>query len=296
MKKGLSACEKRVLLCLWITAVIGLAAALWIFASCSPVIVSFLDVGQGDACLLRAETGEAVLIDGGDSGEGETLMGYFAVKNIDALDAVFVSHFHEDHSSGIAEILEAGFPVACIYTPYLESGTEAEKRVLNAAERAGADVRRVSAGDQIQLGGIEYHVLWPDKDSEVLDLNNMSMVLRTVYDGTTLLFTGDIEKTTADMLAERYGEKLYSDVLKVPHHGSSSSVSPALMEACRPLWAVISAGTGNQYGDPSDSMLRSLLEKKTGIWRTDRDGTVEMTLGRDAVKNVRRAEDKWRND
>lgn len=285
--------KRRFLLLLWICAAICLVAATVIYVIWEPVTVSFLDVGQGDACLVQAGRNGAVLIDGGDTGEGETLRGYFRVQNVKCLDGIFISHFHEDHASGVLELLESGFPVKRLYIPKTNSGTGLEERVFALAEAQGIPVQRLGKADTLTLGRMRYEVLWPGEDGQNLDLNNASMVLRLNFGDTALLFTGDIEAPAARRLAAEAEEDIRAEVLKVPHHGGSSSVQRSFLEACGPKWAVVSAGTDNQYRDPSDNMLSDLLENGTGIWRTDRDGTVVMTLGEHGIKRVEHS-NKWR--
>lgn len=285
--------KRRFPLLLWICAAICLVAAMTIYVIWEPVTVSFLDVGQGDACLVQAGRNGTVLIDGGDTGEGETLRGCFRVQNIECLDGVFISHFHEDHASGILELLEGGFPVKRLYVPGTDSGTELEEHILTLAEAQGIPVQRLGQTDTLTLGRMRYAVLWPGESGQNLDLNNASMVLRLNFGDTALLLTGDIEAPAARQLAEEAAEDIRAEVLKVPHHGGSSSVQRSFLETCGPKWAVVSAGADNQYRDPSDSMLSHLLENGTGIWRTDRDGTVVMTLGEHGIKRVEHS-NKWR--
>lgn len=284
--------KRRRILALWLAALVFLTCSLAVYHLWEPVTVSFLDVGQGDACLIRAGKDGCVLVDGGDQGKGETLLRYFKLENITHLDAVFLSHLHSDHASGVLELLENKFPVEKIYMPDVESGSGLEEEILSVSKKQGIPVQRLARSDELTLGKMKYSVLWPGEDRKNLDLNNASLVLRLEWRENTLLLTGDLEKTAERKLCVLEGKGLEADVLKVPHHGGSSSAHKDFLAVCNPEQSVISVGNDNAYRDPSDTMLKELLEFG-GIWRTDRDGTVTVTLGRNGIKRID-SSDKWR--
>ncbi len=277
--------ENKVLLFTWIFVLAFLLLAFGIFISYQPVTVSFIHVGQGDACLISAGYDGNVLIDGGDDGSGFILEDYFRVKNIAELDAVFLSHFHEDHVQGVLELMESDFPIEKIYISEYRSRTELEEKTLALAKEKKIPVFRLKATEEVRLGSADYQVISQKAYATEDSLNEMSMILRVAYQDTAVLFTGDIERSDANRLAEKAGAELDADILKIPHHGGASSLSRELLSACDPDWAVISVGS-NSYGMPSDAVLAELLAMDTGIFRTDRDGTVVMTLGKDGVRNI----------
>ena len=285
--------EKLLLLFSWCFSVIFLIFSIVFFISTKPVTISFLDVGQGDACLIQAGRDGTVLIDGGDDGSGSTIATYMSIHNVYSLDAVFVSHFHKDHASGIEELLLSGGIIERLYIPAFESGTGLEERIIEIARKMQIPIVRLEPGMEIEIGEMNYQILWPDKTEHSDDLNDDSMVIRAEYGETSVLFTGDIENITERKLIVKDKENLDVDILKVAHHGSKTSSIEPFVEACSPELAVISVGRNNQYNEPAISTLECLAEQEIDVWRTDRDGTVVMTLDRDKVKNVSYTE-KWR--
>ncbi len=277
--------ENKVLLFTWIFVLAFLLLAFGIFLFYQPVTVSFIHVGQGDACLISAGYGGNVLIDGGDDGSGFILEDYFRVKNIAELDAVFLSHFHEDHVLGVLELMEDDFPIEKIYISQYQSRTELEEEILNLAKEKKIPVFRVQDDEEIRIGKADYRVISQEPYTQEDNLNDMSMILRVNYQETSVLFTGDVERSNADKVQREDGKPLKTDILKVPHHGGASSLSQEFLASCDPDWAVIPVGS-NHYGMPSDAVLAELLAMDTGVFRTDRDGTVVMTLGKDGVRNI----------
>ncbi len=277
----------------WITAIVVITLALSGFFLSRPVSVSFVDVGQGDACLIQAGRGGNVLIDGGDEGSGQILTRYLATRNVRALDAVVVSHFHTDHCMGVIELLRNGFPIRMLYLPRFFSETEEEKELLDLAAKAEIPLRRLVPEESIKIGKASYHVLWPEAKGEFMKLNNQSLVLRMDYGENSVLFAGDSEiSSQSEMVAEK-AEALRANVLKVPHHGGKSALYPSFLWAVKPEVAVIGVGVDNYHGHPSSEMLSALFEVGTAVYRTDRDGVVEIVIDKHKMKRIE-TRDKWR--
>lgn len=279
--------ERRVLCIVWISALIVLGLSLIIFSVYKPVTISFIDIGQGDACLVQAGFGGSVLIDGGDEGSEYTLTQYLRVNNVRRLDAVFVSHFHDDHVSGIKALIESGFEIGGLYIAKNESDTETREDILRLAQIHQIDVHTVECGDRLDFGKAEYSVLWPDEEAPETELNNQSMVLKIEYKDSSVLMTGDIEKPAERLILERDSEAVKADVIKIAHHGSKTSSRDNFIGRVGAEYAVISAGAGNRYGCPADSVLRTLSNNNITVWRTDLDGTVKFTLGKSGIKSIR---------
>lgn len=279
--------EKIIIAILWIFASLFLALCIVCFIRFRPTTVSFIDIGQGDACLIRAGREGNVLIDSGDEGSGAVLRSYFRLQNMRELDAVFLSHFHADHVSGVMELIDSGFPIKKIYIAAYTGTSELEPLVLGMAEKSNIPVQRLGAGETVSCGEANYEVLSPSREGADDNLNNFSMVLRMECKNTSFLFTGDMESDASLILSAENGDKLHCDVLKVPHHGGKSAAREELIRACGADFAVISVAADNTYHEPSDAMLYLLQKENTGIFRTDRDGTVVMTLGDSGILNVR---------
>jgi competence protein ComEC len=242
--------------------------------------VSFLDVGQGDAILIQRGN-QQVLIDGGPSPQalarelGERMP--FWDRTI---ELVVLTHPHEDHLSGLVEVLER-YTVKQVLYPDLDydSSLYDEWRRL-IAEKAIASTW-AQAGQEIDLGeGTTMSVLHPPAalfDGTDSDLNNNSTVLRLSCGRVSFLLTGDIEwEAEFSLIAE--GAELGCTVLKVAHSGSLSSTTTDFLAAANPRVAVISAGEANPYGHPHDEVLERLEAFWDGegkIFRTDEQGTIE---------------------
>ena len=285
MKRSSREQENKIILGVWIFVLAFLLLSCVIFLVKKPVTVSFIKIGQGDAALISAGREGNVLIDGGDDGAGFLLKNYLELQNVEELDGVFLSHFHKDHVNGILELMLDGFPIKKLYLSEHPSHTELEEEMLKLAEKQGIPIVRVKEGDILQLGKATYRVISQNPYTNEENLNDMSMILRVEYGESSVLFTGDMEKSGAGKLAEDQGEDLEADVIKIPHHGGASSLNREFLEAASPTWAVISVGSNN-YGMPSEVVLAELLALHIGIYRTDRDGTVVVTLGKDGVRNI----------
>ena len=227
-----------------------------------------LDVGQGDAILLRTPGGRNILIDGGPSGVGLARELGRALPHWNRqLDLVVLTHPQEDHVAGLPAALDR-YRVGAVLTSGAVNDTVAYREF--SGRSAGARV--VRGGDQFRLGDVRFEVLWPLRDNTgAASLNNRSLVLRVTYGATTFLLTGDIEAAAQAALFSTDSAALRADVLKVPHHGSKSS-APDFFAAVAPSLAVIPVGEGNRFGHPADETLEALAGVR--LLRTDTDGRV----------------------
>ena len=279
--------NKKILICMiWIAALAVLSISIYVFLLYEPVTVSFIDIGQGDSCLVQAGNGGDVLIDGGDIGSIYVLSAYLRIKNVTTLDAVFVSHFHEDHAYGIKELIEQNFRIEGLYISKEESQTDLRSEILELAGEHSIPVYWLSGDEQLEFGKVKYSILWPVTKMDSAELNNQSMVIRADYGESSVLFTGDIEAPAERALVSSAGDDIETDVLKIPHHGSKGAVYDKFFDNCSAEFAIISVGENNQYGAPSDDMLECLRKYKSTIFRTDLDGTIEVTLGKNGIRNI----------
>jgi len=248
---------------------------------------TFLDVGQGDGAIVDLPDGEAMVIDGGglvgspiDVGV-RVLAPELRARRRSALAAVVLSHPHPDHFGGLATGLDA-VRVGALW----ETGEgEAEgigggyAQLLAAARAKGVPVARPpSLCGQHELGGARVEVLAPCPSfSSDRGPNDNSIVLRISYGQRSILFVGDAEHEEEGMLLGAARQRLRSDVLKVGHHGSRTSSTPAFVAAVAPREAVVSVGCRNRFGHPHPSTLATLEAAGARVWRTDRDGAVVVT-------------------
>ncbi|MCR4435848.1 MAG: DNA internalization-related competence protein ComEC/Rec2 [Clostridiales bacterium] len=244
--------------------------------------VYFIDVGEGDSALIRTGSGRTVLIDGGGSSDntdssaniGESVVIPFLLDHrVAKLDLVVATHGHSDHIQGLIPVLR-DFRVENFVMPDIEEKKEFKTLLRISAER-GMNVAGCKRGDTIKLDNETYFdVLYPSEEINQYDpsLNNSSIVLKLHYKEIRILFTGDIEEEEENLLLKN-GVDVGADVLKVAHHGSSTSTTPAFLDAVKPAAAVISVGR-NTFGHPSEKVLEELKRKNVKLFRTDKDGAI----------------------
>lgn len=232
--------------------------------------VHFLDVGQADSILVKAPGG-VMLIDAGNNADADDVVSYLKNQGVSKIDVLVGTHPHEDHIGGLDAVIDT-FDVSKIYMPKASTTTKTFEDVLLAIQRKGLKVTTPTAGSSFDLGSANCTILAPNSDTYD-DLNDYSIVLKMEYGQTSFLFTGDAETASEqEMLQKKYDLK--ADVLKVGHHGSSSSTSPAFLKAVSPKHAVISVGKNNQYGHPDSVILNRLSVYGAEIYRTDESGTI----------------------
>lgn len=238
----------------------------------SKLEVHFIDVGQADASLIVCD-GKTMLIDGGNVGDSNLLYSYLQKKGVRHLDYVVATHAHEDHVGGLAGALSYA-SVGVALSPVLTYSTKAFSNFVKKVEDNGISLTVPKAGDSFVLGGATVQVLGPVKEYD--EPNNTSIVLRVVYGSLSFLFTGDMESDAEADLIES-GAILQSTVLKVGHHGSSTSSSYRFLREVRPSYGVISVGTDNDYGHPHEEVLSRYRDAEVKLYRTDLQGDIVCT-------------------
>ncbi len=249
--------------------------------------ITFIDVGQGDSTLIRTPEDVTLLIDGGEYGAYQESLAPFLSKNgISDIDYALVSHYHSDHLGGISKLLEKG-AIDTLIIPEYDDKNNSRERLVKKAQQASVKIEEVSAGDTINLGteNIKVSVLHPEKGGfSIEDENSNSIVLRLDCFDETFLLTGDLEADAEASLVKEYD--LEADVLKVGHHGSSTSTSDAFLEAVDPTYAVIEAGKNNRYGHPHYEVLDRLENDDVRVYRTDLDGDITFKVSENGIESI----------
>lgn len=238
-----------------------------------------IDVGQGDAIALRTTRNRWVLFDagrdwkGGDAGRRDVVP-YVSARG-GSLVAFVLSHPHADHVGGAASTLRALKP-RWYYDPGYAGGTSSYRASLLQARDTRTTWRRVRPGDSLVVDEATITFLAPDSAwaDSLRDPNEASSVARVSIGAVSMLLTGDAEDGEEKWLLTHQSQLLRADVLKVAHHGSRTSSTPAFLAAVRPRLAIVSVGAGNMYGHPKPEVMRSLAEHGAITMRTDLHGTI----------------------
>src|SRR3954451_7948536 len=246
--------------------------------------ISVLDVGQGDAILVEGSRGGRLLIDGGPDPDRLLVALGARIPPWDRrIDAVILSHPHEDHVAGLALLLER-YHVARVFEPGMRGPGPGYAAWLADLARPGAPTRLgIAAGDGRPVDDISFRAPWPIAGTVPVTppaggtgINNVSVVLLGEIGARRVLLMGDVEEgIDPSLLADGLP---HVDLLKVAHHGSRTATTQAFVDATRPTVAVASAGAGNPYGHPAKATLDRLAASGARVLRTDRDGTVVVSF------------------
>jgi len=249
----------------WIEKVDSLSPAL---------IVSYLDVGQGDAILVEAVGGKTLLFDGGPDTGGPlepSVMFRLHELDVDTIDILAFSHPHADHIGGLASVMR-NFTVLEVLDPGMPYSSWIYEDFLNSVMDEGCSYRFLETGMTIQLSPlVTVYVVSAGASETDLNLNENSALLRISCGNFSTLLTGDVEENSERTLTHN---ALPVTVLKVPHHGSLTSVFPPWLRRLSPQIAVFSAGRNNRFGHPHPRVIEIYRELGSEILRTDTEGTI----------------------
>lgn len=231
--------------------------------------VHYIDVGQADAALVLCD-GEAMLIDGGNSGDSSLIYSYLKQRSVNHLDYIVATHGHEDHVGGLSGALNYATvdKAYCAVTSY---DSDAFRDFVKYLEKQNKSITVPKVGESFALGSANVQIV--GVDSTASDPNNTSIVLRVLYGDTSFLFTGDAEREAEQAILDS-GYEIGSTVLKVGHHGSETSTSYVFLREVAPEYAVISVGKGNSYGHPTEDALSRLRDADVKVYRTDLQGSI----------------------
>ena len=239
----------------------------------SSLSVVFIDVGQGDSELIVCD-GEALLIDGGENEYSASVLNTLYSYGITKLDYLVATHPHADHIGGLRKVIN-NFAVEHLLMPDVTNNTSSYEKLIEAIEKNDLAVEVPKVGDTFNVGSAVCTVLAP-QDHYYEDLNDYSIVICLEYAGRKILFSADCAAASQSDMMTACAD-MTVDVYKVSHHGSSEENSVEWINKIRPAYAVISCD-GESYNHPHPETVSRLSEIGTVIYRTDRDGSVTLTV------------------
>lgn len=234
------------------------------------MMIHFIDVGQADAAVILCG-GQTMMIDGGNAEDSSLIYSY--LKNtlgVSHIDYMIATHPHEDHIGGLSGALNA-CTVGEIFSPVTEYDSKVFMNLVKYAGKQGKTLTVPEVGQTVSLGQARVQFISPAKQYE--GTNDQSIVVRITFGATSFLFTGDAEwEAEHDMVDSGY--RLDATLLKVGHHGSSSSTNYAFLREVMPEYAIISVGEDNAYGHPTAETLSRLRDVGAEVCRTDEMGSI----------------------
>ena len=246
-----------------------------IAASSENLTAHFIDVGQGDSELIQF-AGKNILIDGGEQEMGGKVESYLRDHGVTSLDLMVATHPHDDHVGGLITILK-DFPINQVLDSGQAHTTQTFSTYLNLIDQKNIPFETAQQGQTIDLDpAIKIEVLSPPSTLFQDDLNQNSIVLKITYNKVSFLLMGDAGVEAEESLLSS-GYDLNSDILKVGHHGSSSSSSPTFLRMVTPTSSIIEVGENNDYGHPTTKTLSALQDIGSEIYRTDTNGDITIT-------------------
>ncbi len=252
------------------------------------LVVSFIDVGQGDSILVEAPDGKNILIDGGGVPAyrklsyriGDRIVNPFLQKKkIKKLDIVILTHGHTDHMDGLIDVLSA-YPVG-EFVDTLEGGggvTDDEYiKLLQIVKEKNIRYRLASAGDKLDFGPSLQVLALNPSPKRFNNPNDNSMVIKITYKKVSFLLAADVGQAAERKILSRHSEMMHSTILKIAHHGSRNSSCASFLNGVKPELAIISYGRNNSFGHPHPEMLKRLKRAGIPYLATARKGTITVS-------------------
>lgn len=243
--------------------------------------IEMLDVGQGDAILIRSKESTMLVDGGGRRGEPffgrDVLLPMLVDRGVRRIDVVVMTHADPDHCGGLPAVLQT-LRVGRLWISSHHLREPCAAGLFDLAVRRRIAVVPIDRRPPGEAGELRVSVFAAEPPFRRSAANNGSLVLRIEGEGRSLLLTGDLERQGEFQLLETAPGMVRCDILKVPHHGSASSSSEALIRRARPRLALVSAGRNNRFGHPTREVLERLERAGARIYRTDLDGTIRLRV------------------
>ena len=250
--------------------------------------INFIDVGQGDSCLITTPQNKKVIVDSGGSESYDVgknvLLPYLLDKRITKIDYIMISHFDTDHCKGFEYVLE-NIKVKNVIISKQSESSENFKQIMKIIRKKRINLIVVQKGTKIKIDNFTtVDILSPQSESIADNMNDNSIVAKFEAYNFSILFTGDAsEKIEKELIKEKINLK--SDILKVSHHGSKTGTSEEFLKSVKPKIALIGVGENNKFGHPTKDVIKRLTENKIKIYRTDTDGEIRIKIKKS--KNIK---------
>ena len=254
--------------------------------------VHYIDVGQGDATLIKCGS-HAMLIDGGNNNKGTTVQLYLKKQGVESLDYVIGTHPDADHIGGL-DVIVYKYNCDTVIMPDYEKDTKTYQELVDVIHDKNMKITYPVVGEQYALGEAKFTIIAPNSNSYGGNANDYSVAILLEYGKNRFLFTGDAEEASeAEMLTN--GIDISADVYKVAHHGSRSASTQEFLNAVHPKYAVISCGEGNSYGHPHAEVLNRLRSMGVEVFRTDEQGSIIASSDGENINWNCSATDSWQS-
>lgn len=272
--KKISLKQKIIIILLLTSVIYTLYQRLQGIYNTSPTLqVHFIDVGQGDSTLIITPDKKTVLIDAGDEQHSSRTTGYIKSQGIDKLDLVIATHPDADHIGGMDKIIK-NFDIGMFSMPLVSKDTKQYKEIKQELKNKKLKNKPLYTGDGLSIGkDVKLQILSPQKNRTYSDTNEYSIVARLLYKEVSFLFMADATMENEIAIINDFDD-IRADVLKLGHHGSSTSTSDYFLGKVNPSIGVISCGKNNKYGHPHKEVMNLLEKYNIMIFRTDEQGSI----------------------
>ena len=245
----------------------------------------FIDVGQGDSSLIITPKGKTILIDAGDEAHAKKVVSYIREQGIEKLDLVIATHPDADHIGGMDKVIK-NFDIGVFAMPDASAKTNQYKQIQRELKAKKMRATRLYQGDEVQIDDdIDFEILSPVKGKKYDDTNEYSIVAKIVYKDTSFILMGDATMENEVDIINNVPD-IDIDVLKLGHHGSSTSSSDYFITKTSPKIAIISCGKNNKYGHPHQEVMRVLKKHGVTPYRTDEMGDIVITSDGKEIKYI----------
>ncbi len=242
------------------------------------VEVSCVDVGQGDCFFIETSKGKRILIDGGGSETSSydvgknILLPYLLDRKCRKIDLIFISHAHADHINGIMTVIE-NLKVGKVIIGVQNLKDAKVEELYKICKKRHVEIKIVTAGESVKIDDLFFDILYPAINVKDDNVNNLSLVIKMRYKNRSMLFTGDIETYGEDKI----NVNIKADILKVAHHGSSTSTSEDFLKKVSPNISIISVAKKNMYGHPNENVVER-LKRFSNLYMTKDSGEINIRI------------------